>query len=134
MTCEIHSGADCAARGGVYQGGGTYCAPPDICLTSGMGDGRLGPRRLQLATVPNPGAGGLTIQCVLPVSTVATLEVYDASGRMVRRLHGGTLPAGETAVSWDGRDEVGRELPAGVYLGRIRTVDGVAATRIVMTR
>src|SRR5262249_28326666 len=45
----------------------------------------------------------------------ATLEIYDVSGRLVRRIPG-SLRAG---FAWDGRDTGARPLPAGVYLQRL---------------
>lgn len=41
-----------------------------------------------------------------------TLKIYDNTGSLVRRL---VLPRGERAVVWNGKDEMGRALCAGVY-------------------
>jgi len=43
------------------------------------------------------------------------LAVYDAAGRLVRTLLDGAAGAGPQAVTWDGRDEMGRRLASGVY-------------------
>ena len=48
-------------------------------------------------------------------AVTAILEVYDASGRRLRRL---SARAGETLV-WDGRDAGGRRQAPGVYLYRL---------------
>jgi hypothetical protein len=97
-------------------------------------DGNLRPSRLQVLTVPNPSATGVVIRCLLPLRAPATLVLFDASGRVVRRLHEGELPAGETPFSWDGRDDFGRELPAGVYLVKVTTPAGETSGRVVLTR
>lgn len=43
-----------------------------------------------------------------------------AAGRLVRRLYEGPLPEGVHALEWDGRDEEGRRVAAGVYHLRLR--------------
>ena len=75
----------------------------------------------------------MVIYCLLPLRARASLVLFDASGRVVRRLHEGDLPAGETPLSWDGRDDGGREVPAGVYLVRVTTPTGETSGRVVLT-
>lgn len=68
---------------------------------------------------PNPFNGTAVIACRLPPGAgTVTLDVCDARGRRVRRwiLEPGT---GRQAVSWDGRDDEGRHVPAGAYLLRL---------------
>ena len=47
------------------------------------------------------------------------LAIHHVSGRRLRTLEIGPLPAGENTIAWDGRDEIGRVLPNGVYLVRL---------------
>jgi hypothetical protein len=78
--------------------------------------------RLRLAPVrPNPFsfAPGAQLEFALPRSGAASLEVYDAAGRLVRRLVQGALPAGAHSAAWDGLDAAGHPAPAGVYLVRL---------------
>ena len=46
-----------------------------------------------------------------------SLDVYDVSGRLVKCLSDGNeiKAPGNYTVSWDGRDDLGRRLPSGVY-------------------
>jgi len=44
------------------------------------------------------------------------VDIYDLSGRLVRRLPPVSRGAGSVAVSWDGRDAGGSLLPPGIYL------------------
>jgi hypothetical protein len=131
--CEIRLAPRCATLGGIYQGFGTIC-DPDPCQPSAVEDGRPAATQLQLRIVPNPGTGDVMLRALSPMRTLATMELFDASGRLVRRLHEGVIRAGETSVSWDGRDDTGQELPAGAYLARMRTSGGVATTKIVIAR
>lgn len=64
----------------------------------------------------------------------ATFQVFDARGRLVRRLRGTTLGATAEAA-WDGRDARGAALPAGVYFYRLDLAGHVSASgRAVLTR
>ena len=126
--------AQCAYAGGAaYMGNGSVCES-NSCPTSDVDGGPSSPKKLQLQVVPNPGSGEVAIRCMVPTRTPAALELFDASGRMVRRLYDGDLPAGEIPVSWDGRDDAGRGLPAGLYFARIRIPGEVVTTKIIWTR
>jgi len=47
------------------------------------------------------------------------LEVFAASGRRLALLADEVFPAGAHARDWDGRDDAGRALPAGIYFARL---------------
>ncbi|KPK63902.1 hypothetical protein AMJ83_05510 [candidate division WOR_3 bacterium SM23_42] len=49
--------------------------------------------------------------------------MYDAVGRLVRTLAEGVTEPGYYTVNWDGCDDLGRRLPAGVYFVRFDTED-----------
>jgi flagellar hook assembly protein FlgD len=52
------------------------------------------------------------------------LDVLDVRGRLARRLLDTRTGAGPHRLSWDGRDESGREAGAGVYFVRLEVRDG----------
>ena len=56
----------------------------------------------------------------LPRAAAGSLRILDVRGRVVRTLHQGQLAAGRTSVSWDGTNDYGRPLAAGVYSGALR--------------
>lgn len=68
---------------------------------------------------PNPATAGRAVTIGLDVSLVpgASVEVFDVTGRRVRRL--GATPGGGTLV-WDGRDDGGRVVASGIYYVRVR--------------
>ena len=73
---------------------------------------------------PNPFNPAVVIPLDLAADAVGvSLTVYDVLGRRVRQLWQGALPAGTHRFMWDGRDEVARDVAAGVYLYRVE-VDG----------
>jgi hypothetical protein len=83
---------------------------------------------------PNPGPGWTDIRLEQRGSRWAKLGVYDTAGRLVRRVSGAGLAPGSWTVRWDGRDDAGRAVPAGVYSIRATTADGAASRRLVLIR
>jgi glucose/arabinose dehydrogenase len=89
---------------------------------------------LALSAAPNPFTSTTRIQLSVRESGAARLVLYDVGGRRVRVLVDGSLPAGAHGADWDGRDERGRPLSAGVYVARFESVNEVITTRIEVTR
>lgn len=76
--------------------------------------------RLSLAqNEPNPFRTVTQIRFAIPRAESVRLELFDVSGRLVRRLLDGTMPAGVHHANWDGRDDNGETLPSGVYQYRL---------------
>jgi len=46
----------------------------------------------------------------------------------------GNLRAGEHTATWDGRDQAGREVAAGVYLARLVTDSRIRTARLTLVR
>lgn len=82
---------------------------------------------------PNPSTGGVYIHCTIGTSGNADLMVFDASGRAVRNLLSGKLPAGDYKLYWNGTDNQGRRLPAGVYFCRLSS-DRTLTQRVILSR
>ncbi len=83
---------------------------------------------------PNPFQGETTLRFDLPRSEQGELEVIDITGRVVRNLERGHLSAGQHAVTWNGLDNQGRRVSAGVYLVRLRAGKNVEARRMVFVQ
>ncbi|MGQ0720944.1 MAG: FlgD immunoglobulin-like domain containing protein [Candidatus Eiseniibacteriota bacterium] len=73
-----------------------------------------------LRAAPNPFRSGVTLRFALQEPADARLEIYDVAGRQVRSLYWSGR-AGEQTVDWDGRDEAGGAVAAGVYFVRLTT-------------
>ncbi len=82
----------------------------------------------------NPFRDFTSLGFSLPARGEARLAVYDVAGREVARLIDGVIAAGEHVVSWEALDGSGAPLAAGVYLARLSTPAGSAATRLVVVR
>ncbi len=92
------------------------------------------PGGIALAAAPNPSTddGDVVVACALPEAAVrADVTIHDLAGRLVRRLHAGRLAAGTTRFAWDGRDDGGERVTAGVYFVRVRDQDRSGVAKIV---
>ena len=85
------------------------------------------------APFPNPARGSARCELELGASAQVEVNVFDAAGRRVRVLARGHHAAGRHALAWDGRDERGTRVRAGVYF--VRASDGPATRtrRLVLT-
>ncbi|UCF78923.1 MAG: hypothetical protein JSW03_01215, partial [Candidatus Eiseniibacteriota bacterium] len=98
-------------------------------------------RELALRVVgPNPFAGrvGLTFSLPYTLSSGAfSLDVFDVAGRHVRNLAAGVCPPAGIAptVSWNARDERGRQVGSGVYFLFLRVRgESVLSRKLVVLR
>lgn len=84
---------------------------------------------------PNPFRPETSIRYEMFEGAPVQLAVYDAAGRHVRRLVDAShQPAGEYRVTWDGRDDSGREAAAGVYFYRLAAGQTSETRRAVLLR
>jgi FlgD Ig-like domain len=90
---------------------------------------------------PNPLRGAsdtqLRINFALPNGEAvsdASLELVDLNGRIVRRLHSGSIGSPEVAISWDGRDDAGVPLQSGAYWLRVNSSAGNDHRRLLLLR
>lgn len=86
------------------------------------------------AARPNPFNPRTTIGYRLQTGAHTELDIYDISGRLVRTLVSGFVPAGEHQVVWDGRDSSGRRAASGVYLYRLSAGGQTETRRMVLVK
>ena len=101
------------------------------------GDGEAVPGAVRVASMtasPNPFSPSTEIRFVLAAEEQVSLVLVDAGGRRVRALVDGVLGAGPHHVSWDGTDDAGGSMPAGVYFARMRSESGEGEAKVVRTR
>jgi FlgD Ig-like domain len=82
-------------------------------------------------SAPNPFGDATRISFELPRPARAAMSVYDASGRLVRRLLDEPRPSGRHDVVWDGTDHSGTTVASGVYWARLDAEDGSRSVRMV---
>lgn len=90
--------------------------------------------RIAPTVSPNPSVGECEIEFALKTAAPVSVVILDVSGRLIRHLLDGPHPAGDYSLIWDGRDDDGREVPAGIYFARMVTSEAATTGRIVLAK
>ncbi|MGB7054571.1 MAG: T9SS type A sorting domain-containing protein [bacterium] len=91
---------------------------------------------LQLGTelrqsYPNPFGSKTAISYRIQSDCCISLKIYDIVGNLVRVLVNEHQKAGHYIVSWNGKDNVGTQMPAGIYFLRLETSNKSTTKKIV---
>lgn len=81
---------------------------------------------------PNPAPGRVTLGFRLHRPGRVEVDVLDVAGRRIRSLPAPVRGSGEGRLEWDGRDDHGRRLAAGVYILRVRALGMERRVRCVL--
>ncbi|MCC7143326.1 MAG: S8 family serine peptidase [Candidatus Eisenbacteria bacterium] len=99
-----------------------------------VADGVRTERTVLLPNTPNPARSVTTLNFVLSNPATASLVIFDANGRTVRTLIDAPLSSGHHAISWDGLDDRGREVGAGVYFSRLKAGEFEQSRRVTLVK
>jgi flagellar hook assembly protein FlgD len=80
----------------------------------------VGPFDPHLRHWPNPSSSTTTILFDLPRQLPVQLAIYDTRGRRIRTLLSDAALSGPCESVWDGRDEEGQYVGAGVYFYQLK--------------
>ena len=117
-----------------YPGGAAHVAQTRF-RSNGGGAGALPSHPMLLGNTPNPVTESTRISFVLPdvPGGRVSLRVFDATGRVLRTLKH-PFAAGLNAVVWDGTDDRGSTVPAGIYFYRLRVGEAQFTRSMVCVR
>lgn len=126
----------------IVAGGADYLDPPnrDVCLLKLEPDVGIEEKKPSQETFilsqpePNPFADRTSIKYQLPSSAHVQMVIYDPLGRKVKILVDGRQTAGTHTIIWDGKDDAGEPLSAGVYFLRFQSESCAQTARLVMVR
>ena len=113
---------------GSLDGGGSFAAPLQVSLLRHPGP-------LGAGLSPNPINPSGQFSFVTKVPGRIDLSIYDALGRLVRRvIDAETMPAGYHQILIDGRGDRGQRLSSGIYYYWMETAEGPARGRFAILR
>jgi hypothetical protein len=88
-----------------------------------------------LPNIPNPFREATTIHYRLSAPAQVSLEIFDLSGRLVRRLSDGvSRDPGLHESIWDGRDRSGGISAPGIYYCRLKTDEFIESQKLILLR
>ncbi|MBW6514301.1 MAG: T9SS type A sorting domain-containing protein [Candidatus Syntrophosphaera sp.] len=102
-----------------------------VYANTGSQDEQIPPAGPELACRPNPFSGAAEISFEARESGNIDLAVYNLKGQKVKSLAKGAFSAGTHKLAWNGKEDQGQDLAAGIYLVRLRLPDGQSAVRRV---
>jgi len=92
----------------------------------------VAPGAVRLSISPSPFRGRTTIFLSNPRPQSIRLGIYDVRGRLVRELARGPQAGGDRAYSWNGTNDDGARVGAGVYFCRAEAEHGGTTARVVL--
>jgi len=85
-----------------------------------------------LRNYPNPFNPSTVIYFELPKAEKIEIKIYDILGRVVRLLHSSYHMVGTYQIIWDGRNNFGAGVSAGIYFCRLKTDDQFKVHKMVL--
>jgi len=106
-----------------------------VSPVTGAEEGRTARPVFALAkTLPNPFNRATAVRYSLARPGMVDLSVYNAAGTLVRKLVASPAEAGWHTATWNGRDNDGRLVSAGLYILRLEAGDRTATQKLVLQR
>jgi hypothetical protein len=86
------------------------------------------------ANYPNPFNPTTTISYDLPQRSRVTLDIYNILGERIKTLVNQSQDAGNRIAVWDGTDNLGRQVSAGVYLYQIQAGEFTQTRKMLLLK
>ncbi len=83
---------------------------------------------------PNPFNGYTTFKYELPKASNVSFIIYDILGKKVKSLQNQKLPAGTYNISWNGKDESGKDVVSGIYFAKFTADNFINTKKMIMLK
>ena len=103
-------------------------------VASGVTDNTLEPGKVVELLPVNPVIRDAMIRFSLPTRMMATLSIYDNTGRLIKNLVNGMRNAGLNTVRWNGKDSEGNSVANGVYFYHLSADGKNLSNKMVVVR
>jgi len=87
-----------------------------------------------LPAYPNPFNPSTTITYGLNNDSDVSIQIYDISGQLISTLQDNYQTQGWHSIKWNGTNEHGNQVPAGMYLSRITSANEVKTTKLMLLK
>jgi hypothetical protein len=91
-------------------------------------------RMTGLQIFPNPSIGRTYIRFAGGVGRDVSVDIYSATGALVRSLHDVVRDDLPATLIWQGEDDRGRHVPAGVYFIEARDGESIIRTKLIIVQ
>ncbi len=144
-SVELGNIVTVTARGLISDSSTSYASYSDsiggwgshpVTVVNESGIDASAPARLELHRPrPTPFSAATAMQLDVPSGAGRVrLAVYNARGQLVRTLADGAVPPGRREFVWNGEDDTGNPVSAGVYFARCECDAGTGAQKLVLMR
>ncbi|HEX9916175.1 MAG TPA: T9SS type A sorting domain-containing protein, partial [candidate division Zixibacteria bacterium] len=83
---------------------------------------------------PNPFNPSTIIEYYLSKPCHVTLNIYNVLGQKVRTLKNEYQGIGKGAVSWEGKDDRGKDMPSGTYFYKLKAGDLTESRKMLLIK
>jgi hypothetical protein len=98
-------------------------------------DGVLPPAALSVSSSPNPFSSCTNIIIRSGITPApATVSIYNLRGQKVQSIKVSGTSKGESQITWDGRDEKGDQVAAGIYIIEVHTGRISRSAKVLLLR
>ena len=112
----------------ITRGAWNFIPLAPVAVREGFEPGLISPI-LRISNCPNPVTDRVTLKWQVPSSTPVSVNLYDATGRVVRNLYTANDNARAGTLVMEAKS-----LAAGIYLVRLETGKGSATRKLVVDR
>ena len=83
---------------------------------------------------PNPFNPSTKFSYIVPEDGFISLNIYDLKGNRINELISGYKPRDNYSISWNGTDDGGRFVPAGIYFYTMKTEKQMITKKMVLLK
>jgi hypothetical protein len=90
--------------------------------------------KINIQCYPNPFSNTSVIRYFLPQESTVSLKIFSLDGKLINTLNEGSLSKGNYKTEWNGNNENGSPVPAGIYICRMTTNHNIYQLKMVFIK
>ena len=105
-----------------------------VVLTAASQAAHAMPFTYHVGSYPNPFNPSTTILVTCPYDEEAEIAVFNILGQRIKTLYRGVIHSGSQYYRWDGVNDHGVPVAAGMYITRLKTNSNILSTKLVLLK